>query len=104
MHIIVPGGGISLDGERWISCRPRFFLPVRVLSSRFRRVFLEKLAAAHEAGCLRFFGEHRHLGDTKAFARYLAPLRKLEWVVLAGSAPSAGPPPNAVHTSAPSST
>ncbi len=90
LHMIVPGGGISLDGERWVSCRPGFFLPVRVLSRLFRRLFLEKLAAAHEAGRLHFFGDHLRLADAKAFARYLAPLRKIEWVVYA-KRPFAGP-------------
>jgi hypothetical protein len=79
--MIVPGGGLSLDGERWISCRPGFFLPVRVLSRLFRRRFLEQLTAAHEAGRLRFFGDHAPLAEPRAFAAYLAPLRKIEWVV-----------------------
>jgi hypothetical protein len=90
VHWIVPGGGISLDGERWISCRPGFFLPVRVLSRLFRRLFLEKLVAVHEAGRLHFFGKHRHLVDSQAFAAHLSPLRKLEWVVYA-KRPFAGP-------------
>src|ERR1700757_2867732 len=60
VHIIVPGGGISLDGQRWIACRPGFFLPVRVLSRLFRRLVLEKLVAAYDAGRLQFFGEHAH--------------------------------------------
>jgi hypothetical protein len=81
VHIIVPGGGISLDGTRWVSCRPRFFLPVRVLSRLFRRLFLEKLLAAHEAGALTFFGTRAPLAVRKAFAAFLAPLRKIEWVV-----------------------
>ena len=81
VHMIVPGGGISLDGERWGSCRPGFFLPVRVLSRLFRRLFLKKLTAAHDAGVLRFFGDHAHLDDARAFAAYLAPLRRAEWVV-----------------------
>jgi hypothetical protein len=81
VHIIVPGGGISLDGKRWVSCRPGFFLPVRVLSRLFRRLFLEKLLAAHEAGTLKFFGAHAPLAARKAFAAFLAPLRKIEWVV-----------------------
>jgi hypothetical protein len=81
VHMIVPGGGITPDGTRWVSCRPGFFLPVRVLSRLFRRLFLEKLLAAHEAGLLRFFGDHAHLDDAQAFAAYLAPLRKSEWVV-----------------------
>ena len=81
VHVIVPGGGISLDGERWIACRPGFFLPVRVLSRLFRRLFLEMLAAARQAGRLEFFGDHAALADRAAFASYLAPLRKAEWVV-----------------------
>jgi hypothetical protein len=90
LHMIVPGGGISPDARRWLSCRPGFFLPVRVLSRLFRRVFLEKLAAAHQAGRLKFFGDHTGLVDAKAFAAYLAPLRKIEWVVYA-KRPFAGP-------------
>jgi hypothetical protein len=78
VHIIVPGGGISPDGERWIACRPRFFLPVRVLSRLFRRLFLEQLAAAYLAGQLQFFGSQAALADPKAFKQYLAPLRKAE--------------------------
>src|SRR5271165_4874138 len=83
VHIIVPGGGISPDGQRWVSCRPGFFLPVRVLSRLFRRLFLEKLVAAHDAGRLQFFGDHAPLAEPAAFAAYLAPLRKAEWVVYA---------------------
>ncbi len=81
LHVIVPGGGISLDGERWVACRPGFFLPVRVLSRLFRRLFLEALVAAHAAGRLKFFSHHAPLADAQAFAAYLAPLRKVEWVV-----------------------
>ena len=81
VHMIVPAGGISLDGERWIACRPGFFLPVRVLSRLFRRLVLEKLAAAHGAGALQFFGKHASLTNAQAFAAYLAPLRNTEWVV-----------------------
>jgi Putative transposase/Transposase zinc-binding domain len=81
VHMIVPGGGFSLDGTKWIACRPGFFLPVRVLSRLFRRLFLEKLAAAHAVGKLQFFGNHAPLSDAKAFAAYLAPLRDSEWVV-----------------------
>ena len=81
VHVIVPGGGISLDGTRWISCRPGFFLPVRVLSRLFRRLFLETLVAAHDGGHLQFFGGHAPLAQRRAFAAYLAPLRKVEWVV-----------------------
>src|SRR4051795_7949302 len=76
VHIIVPGGGISPDGQRWISCRPGFFLPVRVLSRLFRRLFLEKLVAAHDAGRLQFFGEGVQLAERDAFTAWLAPLRK----------------------------
>ena len=83
MHCIVPGGGISRDGERWISCRPGFFLPVRVLSRLFRRLFLEKLVAAHNADRLHFFGDHAPLAERHAFAAHLAPLRKIEWAVYA---------------------
>jgi hypothetical protein len=90
VHCIVPGGGLSPDDERWISCRPGFFLPVRVLSRLFRRRFLEQLTAAHEAGRLRFFGDHAPLVEPRAFAAYLAPLRKIEWVVYA-KRPFAGP-------------
>jgi hypothetical protein len=81
LHIIVPGGGISLDGQRWTACRPGFFLPVRVLSRLFRRLLLEKLVTAHDAGRLQFFGDHARLAERDAFAAYLAPLRKAEWVV-----------------------
>ena len=81
VHIIVPGGGISPDGQRWISCRPGFFLPVRVLSRLFRRLFLEKLIAAHDTGRLQFFGGHARLVERRTFTAYLAPLRQAEWVV-----------------------
>ncbi len=90
LHCIVPGGGISPDGGSWISCRPNFFLPVRVLSLLFQRLFLEKLAAAHKAGRLRFFGAHAGLAEPGAFAAYLAPLRKIKWVVYA-KPPFGGP-------------
>jgi hypothetical protein len=90
VHCIVPGGGLSLDGARWIACRPGFFLPVRVLSRLFRRLFLEQLAAAHEAGRLHFFGNHAPLAERPAFTAYLAPLRTIEWVVYA-KRPFAGP-------------
>ncbi len=90
VHMIVPGGGISPDGGSWVSCRPGFFLPVRVLSRLFRRLFLEKLAAAHEAGRLRFFGDLARLADRETFAHYLHPLRKIEWVVYA-KPPFGGP-------------
>jgi predicted Zn-ribbon and HTH transcriptional regulator len=90
VHMIVPGGGISPDGERWVSCRPGFFLPVRVLSRLFRRLFLDKFVAAHQAGRLNFFGDHAHLADPQSFAASLAPLRKAEWVVYA-KRPFGGP-------------
>ena len=90
VHIIVPGGGISPDGERWIACRPGFFLPVRVLSRLFRRLFLEQLAVAYQAGKLQFFGSLSALADPKAFKDHLAPLWKAEWVVYA-KRPFGGP-------------
>ena len=90
VHGIVPGGGLSPDGERWVACKPGFFLPVRVLSRLFRRRFLEELAKAHRTGQLRFFGEFTQLADATAFADWLAPMRKCEWVVYA-KRPFAGP-------------
>jgi hypothetical protein len=90
VHMIVPGGGIAPDGQRWVSCRPGFFLPVRVLSRLFRRLFLEKLIATHEAGRLKFFGDHARLAKRDAFTAYLAPLRKSQWVVYS-KRPFAGP-------------
>ncbi|TIS52793.1 MAG: transposase, partial [Mesorhizobium sp.] len=74
VHMIVPGGGIALDGTRWVSCRPGFFLPVRVLSKLFRRLLLSKLTEAHAAGQLQFFGDHAGLSEPRAFAKFLAPL------------------------------
>jgi hypothetical protein len=90
VHGIVPGGGLSFDGERWIACKPGFFLPVRVLSRLFRRRFLEELELAHRTGQLQFFGEHVPLTDATVFAEWLAPLRNCEWVVYA-KRPFAGP-------------
>ena len=90
VHMIVPGGGIALDGTRWVACRPDFVLPVRVLSRLFRRLFLKALATAHKASRLNFFGDHARLGDPQAFAAYLAPTRTAEWVVYA-KRPFAGP-------------
>jgi len=90
VHMIVPGGGLSEDGSRWIACRPEFFLPVRVLSRLFRRLVIEMLAAAHASGKLVFFGQHAGLVDKDAFAAFLAPLKKCEWVVYAKQ-PFAGP-------------
>jgi hypothetical protein len=83
VHGIVPGGGLSPDGERWIACKRGFFLPVRVLSRLFRRRFLEELERAHGDERLRFFGEHAALADAAVFAAWLAPLRTCEWVVYA---------------------
>ncbi|MGC8590817.1 IS91 family transposase [Acidithiobacillus sp.] len=90
VHGIVPGGGLSLDGTRWVACKPGFFLPVRVLSRLFRRRFLEALRQAHHAGQLQFFGEYAALADAATFADWLAPLRNCEWVVYA-KRPFAGP-------------
>ncbi len=90
VHGIVPGGGLSPDKHGWVSCKPGFFLPVRVLSRLFRRRFLEELERAHHAGQLQFFGEYAALSDAKAFAQWLAPLRECEWVVYA-KRPFAGP-------------
>jgi hypothetical protein len=90
LHCIVPGGGLSPDGQRWIACRPGFFLPLCVLSRLFRRLFLERLVEAHRVGRLRFFAKHQGLAEASAFAQFLAPLRKIDWVVYA-KAPFAGP-------------
>src|ERR1700674_85471 len=81
VHMIVPGGGISLGGPRWVACRPDFLLYVGVLSRLFRRLVLEKLTAAHSAGELQFFSKHAALANARAFAAYLAPLRNSKWVV-----------------------
>lgn len=90
VHGIVPGGGLSADGQRWVACKPGFFLSVRVLSRLFRRRFLEALEHAHRAGRLQFFGEHAALADARAFVDWLAPQRRCEWVVYA-KRPFAGP-------------
>jgi len=90
VHMIVPGGGLSPDGTQWIACRPGFFLHVRVLSRLFRRLFIEGLLALHRAGNLAFFGDLAGLAESEAFATYLAPLRKTEWVVYA-KPPFGGP-------------
>jgi len=90
IHMIVPGGGLSKDGNRWISCKPGFFLHVRVLSRLFRRLFLEGLLALHRAEELAFFGDQIGLSQPQAFAAYLVPLRKKEWVVYA-KPPFGGP-------------
>jgi hypothetical protein len=81
VHMIVPGGGIALDGSCWVSCRPSFFLPVPVFSKLFRGLMLAKLLAAHKAGQLQFFNQYARLAERKAFARYLAPLRRRKWYV-----------------------
>ena len=90
VHMVVPGGGLSPDGSRWIACRPRYFLTVEVLSALFRRLLLQMLVVAHDAGRLQFFGEHARLADKAAFKAYLAPLREIDWVVYAKE-PFAGP-------------
>ncbi len=90
VHGIVAGGGISADGERWVACKPGFFLPVKVLSRLFRRRFLEEMIKAYGAGQLRFFGEFADLADATAFVDWLTPLRQCEWVVYA-KRPFAGP-------------
>jgi Putative transposase/Transposase zinc-binding domain len=90
LHCVVPGGGLSPDGTRWISCKPGFFLPVRVLSRLFRRLFLELLQNAFNASKLHFFTALEKLGDSRGFDRYLAPVRKAEWIVYA-KCPFAGP-------------
>ena len=90
IHMIVPGGGIALDGDRWISSRPAFLLPVRVLGALFRRLFLTRLLALHDAGKLAFFGKLAELADRRALLRHLSPVRKKRWVVYA-KPPFAGP-------------
>ena len=94
VHCIVPAGGVSPDGESWVRCRPDFFLPVRVLSRLFRRLFLNASWRCMRAGELQFFGDLAQLrGPRDAFSAYLAPLRKSEWVVYA-KRPFAGPQPS----------
>jgi hypothetical protein len=90
VHGIVPGGGLALDADRWVPCKPGFFLPVRVLSRLFRRRFLEELQNLHRHGKLQFFGEQADLVNAEAFADWLEPLRQCEWVVYA-KRPFAGP-------------
>jgi Putative transposase/Transposase zinc-binding domain len=90
VHMIVPGGGLSPDGERWIAAKANFLLPVLVLSKLFRRLMLEKLVAAHTAGKLVFFGEHAHLAEATAFAAFLKPLKRTRWFVYS-KRPFAGP-------------
>ena len=90
VHMIVPGGGLSPGGTGWVACKPGFFLHVRVLSRLFRRLFLDGLRALHQAGQLTFYGNLKGLADAEAFTKYLAPLRKTEWVVYA-KPPFGGP-------------
>lgn len=90
VHMIVPGGGLSADGARWIDCRRNFFLSVRVLSRLYRRLILDGLARLHDAGTLQFFGDHAELVDRAVFNAFLRPLRKIDWVVYAKE-PFAGP-------------
>ncbi len=90
IHMIVPGGGLSLDGKHWVACRPGFFLHVQVLARLFRRLFLEGLMELHRAGQLAFFGDLEFLAEEDIFANWLAPFRKTEWVVYA-KPPFGGP-------------
>ena len=90
IHMIVPGGGLSPEGARWVPCRPGFFLHVRVLSRLFRRLFIEGLCALHRAGALSFFGDMARLGNGAAFAAWLNPFRRSAWVVYA-KPPFGGP-------------
>jgi hypothetical protein len=90
IHAIVPGGGISLDGSRWVDSRKKYLLPVPVLSKLFKRLMLERLSRAHAAGALNFFGDHQGLADAKAFRAFLEPCRKIHWHVYAKS-PFGGP-------------
>ena len=90
VHCIVPAGGISLDGSRWVACRPGFFLPVRVLSRLFRRLFLDGLEEAHRKSEIELFGDLAGLKEPGAFRAHLAAQRRREWVVYA-KAPFAGP-------------
>ena len=90
VHMIVPGGGIAVDGSHWISSRPAFLLPVRVLGKLFRRLFLTRLLQLHDQGRLAFFGSMAHLTERRAFIHHLSPLRRKRWVVYA-KAPFVGP-------------
>jgi len=90
VHCVVPGGGLSPDGQRWISCRPGYFLCVKVLSRLFRRLMCQRLIAAHAKGALQFFGENTALKDGDAFRKFLKPLRRVDWFVYA-KPPFAGP-------------
>ena len=90
VHVIVPGGGLSPDGNTWIACRPGFFLPIKVLQRLYRRLFLQKLAVAHASSRLQFFDTLAPLADARTFARHLAPVRRVDWIVYAKK-PFAGP-------------
>ena len=90
IHMIVPGGGLSPDGTKWVACKPGFFVHVQVLSRLFRRLFLEGLLALHRTGRLVFYGDLASLKEARAFATWLAPFRKAEWVVYA-KPPFGGP-------------
>lgn len=90
VHCVVPGGGPSLDGSRWVGCRSGFFLPIRVLSRLFRRLFLDALCGAFTAGALNFFGDLTDLAEPDAFAKKCRALRQIEWVVYA-KPPFGGP-------------
>jgi hypothetical protein len=90
VHCIVPGGGFSADGSQWVACKPGFFLPVRVLSRLFRRLFLEKLGKAHQVGTLKFFGKFQSLADPQAFDQWCQPMRQQNWYVYT-KRPFAGP-------------
>ena len=92
VHMIVPGGGLSQDGKRWVAARPKYLLPVKVLSRLFNRRMLEELAKAHAATELRFFNGHAALCERPAFTAFLKPLRRLKWVVYVKE-PFAGPEP-----------
>ena len=92
VHMIVPGGGLSMDGSRWVAAKPSFFLPRHVLSDLFRGLMLAKLLDAHAAGRLQFFGAHAHLANAKAFRAFLVPLRRKRWYIYA-KRPFAGPKP-----------
>jgi len=90
IHMIAPGGGVSPDGQRWISCRPGFFMPVKVMARLFRRLFIDGLAALHRKGDLTFFGDLGGLSNGAAFAKWIAPFRKIDWIVYA-KPPFGGP-------------
>lgn len=90
IHMIVPGGGIAHDGGNWIACRPGYFMPVKVMARLYRRLFIEGMVALHRKGGLRLFGDLANLSDAAAFAKWLAPLRKTDWIVYA-KPPFGGP-------------